>query len=75
MTLTAVLWQGNHKFALRSLSKVCRFALVNYLLPKFDELLKFSHMMLTNLTTRALFAAKRVQAIFELQDEDIGGSF
>ena len=44
-------------------------ALVNYLLQILTELLKLA-MMLTNLN-QSFISAKRVQAIFELQDEDI----
>ena len=57
MTLIAILWQGK------------LIALVNYLLQILTELLKLA-MMLTNLN-QSFISAKRVKAIFELQDEDI----
>ena len=69
MTLIAVLWQGNLQIQGGLLSQGMLIALVNYLLQILTELLKLA-MMLTNLN-QSFISAKRVQAIFELQDEDI----
>ena len=69
MTLIAVLWQGNLQIQGELLSQGMLIALVNYLLQILTELLKLA-MMLTNLN-QSFISAKRVQAIFELQDEDI----
>ena len=69
MTLIAILWQGNLQIQGGLLSQGMLIALVNYLLQILTELLKLA-MMLTNLN-QSFISAKRVQAIFELQDEDI----
>ena len=69
MTLIAILWQGNLQIQAGLLSQGMLIALVNYLLQILTELLKLA-MMLTNLN-QSFISAKRVQAIFELQDEDI----
>ena len=69
MTLIAVLWQGNLQIQAGLLSQGMLIALVNYLLQILTELLKLA-MMLTNLN-QSFISAKRVQAIFELQNEDI----
>ena len=69
MTLIAILWQGNLQIQVGLLSQGMLIALVNYLLQILTELLKLA-MMLTNLN-QSFISAKRVQAIFELQDEDI----
>ena len=70
MTLIAILWQGNlSNSKLAFCLKGLLIALVNYLLQILTELLKLA-MMLTNLN-QSFISAKRVQAIFELQDEDI----
>ena len=69
MTLIAVLWQGNLQIQGGLLSQGMLIALVNYLLQILTELLKLA-MMLTNLN-QSFISAKRVQAIFELQEEDI----
>ena len=69
MTLIAILWQGNLQIQVGLLSQGMLIALVNYLLQILTELLKLA-MMLTNLN-QGFISAKRVQAIFELQDEDI----
>ena len=69
MTLIAILWQGNLQIQAGLLSQGMLIALVNYLLQILTELLKLA-MMLTNLN-QSFISAKRVKAIFELQDEDI----
>lgn len=69
MTLIAILWQGNVQIQGGLLSQGMLIALVNYLLQILAELLKLA-MMLTNLN-QSFISAKRVQAIFNLQDEDI----
>lgn len=69
MTLIAILWQGNLQIQGGLLTQGMLIALVNYLLQILTELLKLA-MMLTNLN-QSFISAKRVQAIFELQDEDI----
>ncbi|MBS6381437.1 MAG: ABC transporter ATP-binding protein, partial [Streptococcus sp.] len=69
MTLIAILWQGNLQIQGGLLSQGMLIALVNYLLQILTELLKLA-MMLSNLN-QSFISAKRVQAIFELQDEDI----
>ena len=69
MTLIAILWQGNLQIQGGLLSQGMLIALVNYLLQILTELLKLA-MMLTNLN-QSFISAKRVQAIFNLQDEDI----
>ena len=69
MTLIAILWQGNLQIQAGLLSQGMLIALVNYLLQILTELLKLA-MMLTNLN-QSFISAKRVKAIFELQDEDV----
>lgn len=69
VTLVAVLWQGNIQIQGGLLSQGMLIALVNYLLQILTELLKLT-MMLTNLN-QSFISAKRVQTIFDLEDEDI----
>ena len=69
MTLIAILWQGNLQIQAGLLSQGMLIALVNYLLQILTELLKLA-MMLTNLN-QSFISAKRVQANFELQDEEV----
>lgn len=69
MTLIAILWQGNIQIQGGLLTQGMLIALVNYLLQILTELLKLA-MMLTNLN-QSFISAKRVEAIFNLEDEDI----
>ena len=69
MTLIAILWQGNIQIQGGLLTQGMLIALVNYLLQILTELLKLA-MMLTNLN-QSFISAKRVKAIFNLEDEDI----
>ena len=69
MTLIAILWQGNLQIQGGLLTQGMLIALVNYLLQILTELLKLA-MMLTNLN-QSFISAKRVEAIFNLEDEDI----
>lgn len=69
MTLIAILWQGNLQIQGRLLTQGMLIALVNYLLQILTELLKLA-MMLTNLN-QSFISAKRVETIFNLEDEDI----
>ena len=69
LTLVAVLWQGNLQIQGGLLTQGMLIALVNYLLQILTELLKLA-MMLTNLN-QSFISAKRVQAIFDLEDEDV----
>lgn len=69
MTLIAILWQGNLQIQGGLLTQGMLIALVNYLLQILTELLKLA-MMLTNLN-QSFISAKRVETIFNLEDEDI----
>lgn len=69
MTLIAILWQGNFQIQGGLLTQGMLIALVNYLLQILTELLKLA-MMLTNLN-QSFISAKRVETIFNLEDEDI----
>lgn len=69
MTLIAILWQGNLQIQGGFLTQGMLIALVNYLLQILTELLKLA-MMLTNLN-QSFISAKRVETIFNLEDEDI----
>lgn len=69
MTLIAILWQGNLQIQSGLLTQGMLIALVNYLLQILTELLKLA-MMLTNLN-QSFISAKRVETIFNLEDEDI----
>lgn len=69
MTLIAILWQGNLQIQVGLLTQGMLIALVNYLLQILTELLKLA-MMLTNLN-QSFISAKRVETIFNLEDEDI----
>ena len=69
MTLIAILWQGNLQIQSGFLTQGMLIALVNYLLQILTELLKLA-MMLTNLN-QSFISAKRVETIFNLEDEDI----
>lgn len=69
MTLIAILWQGNLQIQGELLTQGMLIALVNYLLQILTELLKLA-MMLTNLN-QSFISAKRVETIFNLEDEDI----
>lgn len=69
MTLIAILWQGNLQIQGKLLTQGMLIALVNYLLQILTELLKLA-MMLTNLN-QSFISAKRVETIFNLEDEDI----
>lgn len=69
MTLIAILWQGNLQIQGGFLTQGMLIALVNYLLQILTELLKLA-MMLTNLN-QIFISAKRVETIFNLEDEDI----
>lgn len=69
MTLIAILWQGNIQIQGGLLTQGMMIALVNYLLQILTELLKLA-MMLTNLN-QSFISAKRVETIFNLEDEDI----
>lgn len=69
MTLIAILWQGNLQIQGGLLTQGMLIALVNYLLQILTELLKLA-MMLTNLN-QIFISAKRVETIFNLEDEDI----
>ena len=69
MTLIAILWQGNIQIQGGLLTQGMLIALVNYRLQILTELLKLA-MMLTNLN-QSFISAKRVEAIFNLEDEDI----
>lgn len=69
MTLIAILWQGNLQIQGGLLTQGMLIALVNYLLQILTELLKLA-MMLTNLN-KSFISAKRVETIFNLEDEDI----
>lgn len=69
LTLIAILWQGNLQIQGGLLTQGMLIALVNYLLQILTELLKLA-MMLTNLN-QSFISAKRVEAIFNLEDEDI----
>lgn len=69
MTLIAILWQGNLQIQGGLLTQGMLIALVNYLLQILTELLKLA-MLLTNLN-QSFISAKRVETIFNLEDEDI----
>ena len=69
MTLISILWQGNLQIQGGFLTQGMLIALVNYLLQILTELLKLA-MMLTNLN-QSFISAKRVETIFNLEDEDI----
>ena len=69
MILIAILWQGNLQIQGGLLTQGMLIALVNYLLQILTELLKLA-MMLTNLN-QSFISAKRVETIFNLEDEDI----
>ena len=69
MTLIAILWKGNLQIQGGLLTQGMLIALVNYLLQILTELLKLA-MMLTNLN-QSFISAKRVETIFNLEDEDI----
>lgn len=69
MTLIAILWQGNLQIQGGLLTQGMLIALVNYLLQILTELLKLA-MMLTNLN-QSFISAKRLETIFNLEDEDI----
>ncbi|WP_300847867.1 ABC transporter ATP-binding protein [uncultured Streptococcus sp.] len=69
MTLIAIPWQGNFQIQGGLLTQGMLIALVNYLLQILTELLKLA-MMLTNLN-QSFISAKRVETIFNLEDEDI----
>ena len=69
MTLIAILWLGNLQIQGGLLTQGMLIALVNYLLQILTELLKLA-MMLTNLN-QSFISAKRVETIFNLEDEDI----
>lgn len=69
MILIAILWQGNLQIQSGFLTQGMLIALVNYLLQILTELLKLA-MMLTNLN-QSFISAKRVETIFNLEDEDI----
>ena len=69
MTLIAILWQGNLQIQGELLTQGMLIALVNYLLQILTQLLKLA-MMLTNLN-QSFISAKRVETIFNLEDEDI----
>lgn len=69
MTLIAILWQGNLQIQGGLLTQGMLIALVNYLLQILTELLKLA-MMLTNLN-QSFISAKRIETIFNLEDEDI----
>ena len=69
MTLIAILWQGNLQIQGGLLTQGMLIALVNYLLQILTELLKLA-IMLTNLN-QSFISAKRVETIFNLEDEDI----
>ena len=69
MTLIAILWQENLQIQGGLLTQGMLIALVNYLLQILTELLKLA-MMLTNLN-QSFISAKRVETIFNLEDEDI----
>ena len=69
MTLIAILLQGNLQIQGGLLTQGMLIALVNYLLQILTELLKLA-MMLTNLN-QSFISAKRVETIFNLEDEDI----
>lgn len=69
MTLIAILWQGNLQIQGGLLTQGMLIALVNYLLQILTELLKLA-IMLTNLN-QSFISAKRIETIFNLEDEDI----
>ena len=69
VTLLAVIWTGNQKIQEGILSQGSLVALINYLLQILIELLKLA-MLITSLN-QSFISAKRIQEVFEEDDEDI----
>lgn len=68
-TLVMVIWQGQGAIQVGSLSQGMLVALVNYLLQILTELLKLA-MLVTSLN-QSFISARRIQQVFDQEDEDI----
>lgn len=68
-TLVMVIWQGQGTIQVGSLSQGMLVALVNYLLQILTELLKLA-MLVTSLN-QSFISARRIQQVFDQEDEDI----
>lgn len=68
-TLVMVIWQGQRTIQVGSLSQGMLVALVNYLLQILTELLKLA-MLVTSLN-QSFISARRIQQVFDQEDEDI----
>ena len=71
-TLVVVIWQGNLAIGDNLLTQGSLIALVNYLLNILAELLKLA-MMVTNLN-QSFISARRVQEVFEQEQENLDDS-
>lgn len=69
VTLVLLIWQGNAAVGSGVLSQGLLVALVNYLLQILTELLKAA--VLVSSLNQAYISAQRVQAVFNLADEEI----
>ena len=68
-TLVCVIWQGQVNISAGLLTQGMLVALVNYLLQILTELIKLA-MLVTSLNV-SYISAKRVQEIFDLEEEDL----
>lgn len=69
LSLLGLMWQGSHLVNQDRLSQGMLIALVNYLLQILTELLKAATLV-TNLN-QSYISAKRVQAVFEADEEEL----